>query len=513
MEPRVSPVPQTAVAFILTLLALGSATTWAAESPKVPMRLDDGDTLPSPGAAEPEKSVISIINFSQTPVWDAPWRFEPVQRATGSGFVIKGQKIMTNAHVISWGRQILVRRLGDPRLYNARVRFVGHDCDLALLEVEDPRFFEGLEPLDFGELPTERSSVVTFGYPAGGEQLSYTRGVVSRIEMQPYSHIGNRSFLAVQTDSAINPGNSGGPVLLDGKVVGVAFQAITQLENTGFFIPTPIIAHFMKDIEDGRYDGFPDLGVFLASMQNTAYRRRVGLPDDSRGARIDGVFPIPEAKAKLRVDDVILRIGPYDVASDQTISYEGHRVHAGVATDLVQNGEHIEMEIWRDGKALTIDLITRVFTDDRREGNQYDVLPRYFVHAGLIFVPLSLDYLKTFGRNWTAVALPELIYELKFRRWEDPEHWRPEPVVLAGVLSHSVNANMLTGGRSLVDRINGIRIERLEDAVRAIDTCTNDQHVIEFMPSSRFDCLDRKAAAAAHGEILKNYSITADRRL
>lgn len=79
--------------------------------------------------------------------------------------------------------------------------------------------------------------VVTYGYPAGGEQISYTRGVVSRIELQNYVHIGNRSLLAVQTDAAINPGNSGGPVIQDDRVVGVAFQGVPGLENAGFFIP------------------------------------------------------------------------------------------------------------------------------------------------------------------------------------------------------------------------------------------------------------------------------------
>ena len=53
-------------------------------------------------AAEPERSVIQIVTFAQQPVWDAPWRFEPVRRMGGSGFVIKGKRIMTNAHVVSW---------------------------------------------------------------------------------------------------------------------------------------------------------------------------------------------------------------------------------------------------------------------------------------------------------------------------------------------------------------------------------------------------------------------------
>jgi len=90
---------------------------------------------------------------------------------------------MTNAHVVSWDRQILVKRYQDPRQYIATVEFIAHDCDLAILRVEDERFFEGLEPLEFGELPKVRSTVVTYGYPAGGEQISYTRGVVSRIDI------------------------------------------------------------------------------------------------------------------------------------------------------------------------------------------------------------------------------------------------------------------------------------------------------------------------------------------
>src|ERR1051325_4874318 len=106
--------------------------------------------------AEPERSVIQIMTFSQQPVWDAPWRFEPVRRSSGSGFVIKGKRIMTNAHVVSWAKQILVKRYQDPKPYVARVEFIGHDCDLAVLTVDDPKFFEGLEPLPLGSLPTVR---------------------------------------------------------------------------------------------------------------------------------------------------------------------------------------------------------------------------------------------------------------------------------------------------------------------------------------------------------------------
>ena len=97
------------------------------------------------------------------------FRIRPASRSTG--FVIKGKRIMTNAHVVSWARQILVHRYQDPRPYVAEVEFIGHDCDLAVLTVEDKRFFENLEPLDFGDLPKVRSAVLTYGYPAGAKRF------------------------------------------------------------------------------------------------------------------------------------------------------------------------------------------------------------------------------------------------------------------------------------------------------------------------------------------------------
>src|SRR5687768_15670776 len=72
---------------------------------------------------EPERSVIQIINFGQQPVWDAPWRFDSVRKGTGTGFLVKGKKIITNAHVVSWARQIHVKRFQDPRPYLAKVAF------------------------------------------------------------------------------------------------------------------------------------------------------------------------------------------------------------------------------------------------------------------------------------------------------------------------------------------------------------------------------------------------------
>lgn len=465
------------------------------------------------GATEPERSVIQIITFGQQPNWDSPWRFDSVRKGTGSGFVVKGKKIMTNAHVVSWARQIHVKRFQDPRPYVAKVTYIGHDCDLAVLEVEDESFFDGLEALGIGELPLVRSTVITYGYPAGGEQISYTRGVVSRVEMQNYVHIGNRSFLGVQTDAAINPGNSGGPVIQDGNVVGVAFQGIQGLENTGFFIPPPVINHFLKDIEDGTYDGFPQVGIRLVALQNPAQRKMLKLTDNGAGARIDGMVPIEDTQKLLKEDDVLIEVAGLLVGSDGSVVFKGNRLSAAVAFQQFQHGEKVPVKIWREGKAADISLPIKVFKGDRNVGNQYDTLPRYFVYGGLVFTPLSYDYMRTLGRAWNDGSNADLIYELYYRPHEAPEKTRSEPIVLATTLAHPVNANMMVQSRALVDKINGQRIDKLEDLIAAFETGTNSYHTIEFAPSHNLETLEKSAAEKANAEILATYNVLRDRRL
>ncbi len=464
-------------------------------------------------AANPERSVIQIFTFIQQPSWEAPWRFDSVRRIGGSGFVIKGKRIMTNAHVVSWGKQIIVRRYQDPRPYVAEVEYVGHDCDLAVLTVKDESFFDNLEPLEFGDLPKVRSAVVTYGYPAGGEEISYTRGVVSRIEMEQYSHIGNRQLLSVQTDAAINPGNSGGPVIQDDRVAGVAFQGMPGLENTGFFIPPPVIEHFLKDIENKRYDGFPNAGLRVVALQNPAYRSFLKMTNQDIGARVDSLLPIPSSEAVMKPDDVILQVGSFPVASDGTIVFQGNRISAGLAFQFAQNGESVPMQIWRDGHPMDVSLPVFVYQGDKAAGYQYDTLPRYYVYGGLVFVPLSLDYLRTLGRSATDPGASELYYELYYRRLEQPSKARPEPVVLASVLADAVNADVSNRGRSLVDTINGVRIEKLEDAIRAFETNTNAYDVISFLPTHNVETLERAEVEKANSRILKTYGVTKDRRL
>jgi S1-C subfamily serine protease len=469
---------------------------------------------PLPEGSEPEKSVVQIITAYEEPNWSAPWIFEQPHFASGTGFLIGGNRIMTNAHVVAWTKQLLVRKYHDPQRYFATVEFVAHDVDLAVIKVEDPNFYKGMKPLDLGPLPEVRSQVVTYGFPAGGQQISYTRGVVSRIEVEDYVHPGNRAFLAVQTDAAINPGNSGGPVIQDDKVVGVAFEGLPGLQNTGYFIPTMMIEHFLTDIKDGTYDGVPESGLEMVSLQNPAFRRMLKLPDDTkRGVRVDRVLDIPDTQQLMKVNDVVMKVGDYPVDMDGTITYQGNTVGESVAFDLAQNGDVVPLKVWRDGQMIDVNLPVKVYKADLAQGNQYDVLPPYYIYGGLVFTPLSLDYLKSIGQTFTQSGGRELIYELLYRHLEDPEHWRPQPVVMSSILDAEVNANLSTRGQALVDKINGQEIRQLSDVPKAFAAVKGPYDVVEFFPDHHFEVLLHDDAVKALSDILTTYSVPAQSRL
>ena len=160
----------------------------------------------APKPVEIRKSLVRITATSQEPDYKVPWNPGAMSVGVGAGFVIDGDRIMTNAHVVSNARFIVVEKEDDPQHYPAMVQFVGHDCDLAVLRVLDKGFFQNTRPLSTGGIPAIESPVSVYGYPIGGERLSVTRGIISRIDFQTYTHSGIDSHLAVQIDAAINPG-------------------------------------------------------------------------------------------------------------------------------------------------------------------------------------------------------------------------------------------------------------------------------------------------------------------
>ena len=264
------------------------------------------------GTDKIKSSIVKIYSTHQQYDYRSPWQNGSDYNSTSTGFIVDGNRILTNAHAVLSNRFLQVRKEGESKKYKASVEFISEEYDLALIKVEEPGFFNGTVPLKFSGIPMNRDKVAIYGYPIGGDKLSITEGIVSRIEHSKYT-LTTEKFLIGQTDAAINPGNSGGPVISKGKIVGVAFSGLLGADNIGYFIPTPIVEHFLNDIKDGNYDGMPKLGIIWSELESPSHRKMLGVENTSTGILIKKIKKNSPFEDILKKGDVLLKLDNYPI--------------------------------------------------------------------------------------------------------------------------------------------------------------------------------------------------------
>ncbi|MEQ1859495.1 MAG: trypsin-like peptidase domain-containing protein [Chthoniobacteraceae bacterium] len=453
---------------------------------------------------EIRKSVARITNTAQEPNYRIPWLPGAQGGGSGTGWVVSKDRLMTNAHVVSNAKFLTVEKEGDPRKYIARVEHIAHDCDLALLRVEDAAFFKGTKPLPVGGIPELESTVTVFGYPIGGERLSVTQGIVSRVDFRAYTHSTVDSHLTIQIDAAINPGNSGGPVIQNGSVVGVAFQGYSGdvAQNVGYMIPTPVIQHFLRDIKDGRYDRYVDLSVGIFPLFNPAQRKAFGLADDDRGVMVSGVLAAGSSAGVLRLSDVIMSIDGLPVASDGMVELEGERVQMAEVAERKFVGDSVKLEIVRDRQPQTVEVKFATAFPFTMNANQYEKQPQYVLFGGLLFQPLTRNLMSSFQFQNPRV---DYLFDHFIQREVYKKH--PEVIVLSSILNDPLNTYLGDFKEGIVEKVNGVEIKTLRELAAAFAKQA-EFYVIDFVGGGRPLVLERAAVEAARERIKSRYNVT-----
>jgi S1-C subfamily serine protease len=397
-----------------------------------------------------------------------------------------------------------VQKISDPDKAVARVLGVCHDCDLALIGVDDRHFLDGIEPAKIGELPDLRDRVAVVGFPVGGEEVSITEGVVSRIEVQRYSH-SQRHLLAVTVDAAINKGNSGGPVFKSGAVVGIAFQKLESAENIGEMVPAPIIRHFLAAIDRDNDLRIPALGVTTQGIENRFLRRRLGLNDGDGGVLVLSTDYGGSAWGVLEPGDAILEIDNHKISVNSTVKFRGrYRTRYDVMLGWTSVGDPLDLVVLRKGvrRKLTVALAPPAPLVSR---SQYDRTPTYFIYSGLVFQVLSRDFLSTWD-NWWDKAPKEFLH-LYYSGNRTAE--RQEVVILTQVLADEINVGYEHLYSESIVAVNGRMPRDMIDFVQQIES---SHGLIEIKTSSDgVIVLDSDLAAAANQRILSRYRIARDR--
>jgi S1-C subfamily serine protease len=254
-----------------------------------------------------ENSVVKVFATMRYPDPFKPWTKQAPQEATGTGIIIEGNRILTNAHIVLYASQVQVQANQASDKISASVEAVAPGIDLAILKLEDKTFFDTRPALERANiLPDIKDAVMAYGFPTGGTGLSITKGIVSRIEFTRYNYPA--SGLRIQIDAAINPGNSGGPAVVDGRMIGLVFSRLGGAQNIGYIIPCEEIELFVRDVADGRYDGKPAMFDELQTLENPALRSYLKLDKTIEGIVVHQPFKTDSAYP-LKEWDIITKIG------------------------------------------------------------------------------------------------------------------------------------------------------------------------------------------------------------
>lgn len=500
-----------ALALAATLLALAGVdggVAFAAQAEEAPTaEASTPSVVPSTALNGHLRSgVVQVTVSGQEWNWQTPWAKKPPWTRPITGLVVPGRRILCAS--ISFGNHLLVevQKLGSDARTPGRVVLADPEGPLALIEVDDPDFWEGLEPLPFADpVPREgevsilrwRPSGLLDSYPGSVRQVRSGRHGLSRTHL-----------LTLDVATGADGLGASEVVVADGEVVGVLTG---RAGDTFAAIASPVLARFVEDAASGDWRGFPRGGFAWQNLTNPALREALGLASDESGVRLTRVLPHGSVASALREGDVILEIDGIPI--DPTGHYEhpvyGRMLFALLFSDRRRPGDTMDIEILRDGEHQTVAApLQRIQADaDKVPAYVYGRGPDYAVVGGLVFQELTVPYLSTFG-DWQRRGPPRLLIAYD-REGAEPSAESPRIVVLSSVLPDAANLGYEGVRNLIVERVNGRPIGSMDDLRQAFARPEGDFHVVEFLPGLAPErlVLDVEEAAGAAERIRAAYGV------
>jgi S1-C subfamily serine protease len=498
------------------IVSSSAAPVAAPQSPAPALQTLETPVPPSQSGETPSKaveiSVVKIFATARYPDLYKPWTRQAPSESSGSGVVIEGKRILTNAHVIRYAGQIQVQANQSGDRFSASVEAVAPGIDLAVLKLDNPKFFDSHPPLPRARnLPDIKDAVTVYGYPEGGASLAITRGIVSRIEFAGYNY--PVAGLRIQIDAAVNAGNSGGPAVVDNKLVGIIFSRLNTADNIGYIIPSEEIELFLQDIADGHYDGKPAMFDQLQTLDNPALRSYLNLPESLQGILVHR--PASDASDyPLKEWDLITRIGDVPMDDQGMIKLrENLLVRFSYLVQKTANKGKVALSIVRAGKEQQVEVPVSSnlpqLNPSLRGG-----LPSYFVYGPIAFSESTAQLLGDFteGKN-AADWILDRCYDGNplVTRAGERKSFPDERLVFVSspFFPHKLATGYSNPAISVVKTVNGIAIKNLAHLVQVLRDLKDEFVVLAFDRKSGGETMvfPRAEMVAATEEILTDNGV------
>jgi hypothetical protein len=470
-----------------------------------PVRAGSGK---EPGDALLQDSLVELeVNRKQYD-YQMPWN-----RGSGSvhksGVIISASEILTTADGLSERTLVRAQRGGRGKWWNADVAWIDYHANLAVLTAPDSEFWNGVKPVSFVSKLSHKDEFQIHRWRSGNMEVRKAEFNQFMVTDAKLSFV---SYGQIELSSEINGVGWGEPLMLGDKLAGLL---TSQTRNLCVATPAPFIRSLLEARRKGTYRGLGYFDFVWQPAENPSIHRHLGHAGETRGVVvIEGARELGQTNVIIP-HDLILEVDGFEVDSQGNYHdpMYGHLLLENLATRGHFAGDEVPIKVWRAGKAVDVkyrlpkaDYETRLLPD-----YLFDQEPEYLIVGGLIFQPLSNQYLRLWGDDWKRRAP----FRLSYYNNDPATKTRPGLVILSGVLPDDYNLGYQETRLLVVDKVNGRTISRLNDMEAALRTPQNGFHVIEYMrgDSLRKMVLDAENAPAATRRVLERYGIDQDRSI
>ncbi len=470
-------------------------------------------SLPNVGRSDdkvaPEKSIVRVNATLQDYSFLRPWeKGAPVPRR-GLGAVLAGNRVLITAEMCVNSTFLELEHPSNGSRVTARIAGIDYEANLAVLEPveKNSRVFEGIVPLDIDDTTVPGDTIEVWQIEDNGNGVT-TEVDVLRVDVGRY-FINGSIFLLYQVKGSLQARTNSFtlPVVKNGKLSGMLLSYSSK-EQTASVLPGPIITAFLKDLDDGAYEGFPNLGLSFAPLLDETLREFAGVADKDGGIFVREVNKNTSAeKAGVKAGDVILSI------NDHTIDSRGNYDHPKYGklnfSHLVRGnatvGDSIKLDLIRDGEAKTIEvpLSRKSASEFLIDPYMFDRGPKYLIFGGLIFQELTAPYLESWGEDWINRAPFNLVYA-NANPQPFEEEGREKLVFLSNVLKTPSTLGYEGINSVVVTKVNGTFIKNIRDLSEAFAKVPeNGLHTIEFDDYPKVIYVDDSVSKLVNQQLLQ----------
>ena len=461
-----------------------------------------------PGKSEAfawENSVIHLEITAKEYSYVQPWA-RSERKMAKTGVVIEGHQIITTAEGVADQTLIRMKKQGRGLFSLGKVVWVDYQANLACLTTDEPDFWKGLQPAQLADpVPiTGTAQILRWETdhlnhrPADIERMIVNNSVLSFV-----------SVPELKIDTTATALGFGEAVTSGDRLIGLVCQ---QEGDVVGVVPTSFISSILKARAAGKYTGLGYFDFTWDPVQNPLNVAYLQLPGPPRGVIVKEIGLKPGIASPVQPRDIVLNIDGFDI--DAEGDYHDPQYNKLVLENLSSRGKwagaDCKMKIWRDGKEMDITyrLPKAEYSDELVPSQTFDQVPQYVLAGGFIFVPLTDDYLRSWGADWRQRSPFRLFYY----NMDKVTPKRQERVVLSQVLPDAVNIGYENLRNAVVDQINGMNIGKIADVSTALKSPINGFDIFTFAPGEPLHeaVLDASALDSANENIMVRFHIPYD---